>query len=269
MPQLFVTARFQVLDKSWLNEDCRPLLPTLLETRQTKVSVFQRPRQHSTAPSDSRDSNHHPLWKLDTVVLYPRITQRQDEVQKPKKKKPKEQDSNKLTGRPDKDSAGDSGRITREMELGLQLRLSLHLPQPQPLIIFGPPPCSPRGSITTAATTTTTTASSSVGCVAVATDLASLRTTGLFLSYRRCPCTSISSSPPQNSALGRARQRLLSPRRPVQNCYRHRPHRRHSLESLQATRRCISVKAASTAFSPAQRLHTLPRDPIDQLNTPP
>lgn len=158
------------------------------------------------------------------------------------------------------------------MGLGLQLRLRLHLPQPQPLIIFGPPPkCSPRGSITTAATTTTTTTTplSSVGCVAVATDLASPRATGPFLSYRRCPCTSISSSPPQNSTLGRARRRLLSPRRPVHNCSRHRPHRRHSLQSLQATRHCISVKAASTAISPAQRLHTLPRDPTDQLNSPP
>lgn len=116
------------------------------------------------------------------------------------------------------------------------------------------------------------------------TELASPPATGphphLHLRRRVRPCTSISSSPLQNSALLRGRRRrrpLLSPA-----SLRRVNHGRSSTESasasepepepesLQASRhRRISVEAVSTAASPAQRLPTLPRDPTDQLNSPP
>lgn len=183
---------------------------------------------------------------------------------------------------------GDDCDCDSTSDLHLRLRL------PQPLTVPPPPPCrnsgcnpwprtltfarscSPSGRITT---TTTTTASSSFGCVgvAVATDLTSPRATGPFLSCPVCPCTSISPSPPQNSALSHDRRRLLSPassRKFIinQSRRRHRfDYHHHSLlvELLQASRHSISVEAVSTAPSPAQRLHTVPRDPTDQLNSPP
>lgn len=110
-----------------------------------------------------------------------------------------------------------------------------------------------------------------------------LATGGPYRSCRVCPCTSISSSPLQNSALVRGhRRRFLSPaarRRSIDRCCQLRiAPRQPTLNSLRALRHRVSanftrapnaVEAVSTAPSLAQRLHTLPSDPTDQLNSPP